>query len=130
MSAAQASRVLVAASANSPAPTPIIARVVRACSLVTASTIRSGGHLRLVTQRFCIASKRAGPPWPQGGPKWRETQVTRDRVWVDRPSDVGDRAPRCRLACLRLFIDGACRQLQHRSPLPSSEVGDKHDRAV
>ena len=54
----------------------------------------------------------------------------RDRVWVDRQSDVGDLAPRCRLARLWLFIDWACRQLQHRGPLPGREVGDKHDCAV
>jgi hypothetical protein len=40
------------------------------------------------------------------------------------PSDVGGLIPSCRLGHLRLFLDWACRQLQYRSPLPGSEIGD------
>jgi hypothetical protein len=46
------------------------------------------------------------------------------------PSDVGGLIPSCRLGRPRLFLDRACRQLQHGSPLPRSEVSDKDDCTV
>jgi hypothetical protein len=45
------------------------------------------------------------------------------------PSDVSGLIPSCRLG-LRPFLDWARRQLQYRSPLPRSEVGDKNDCTV
>jgi len=40
------------------------------------------------------------------------------------PSDVGGLIPSCRLGHLGPFLDWARRQLQYRSPLPGSEIGD------
>ena len=74
-----------------------------------------------------------GPEFSSKGARFGQgTRCARpaSRSAVKGPLVVSGLVPSCRFARFPPFLDWACRQLQYRSPLPGSEVGDKNDCTV